>query len=135
MQVRPVHEIVTRMDSDAYDWRFTGDLEEFLERAGAFLRSRPALHTVQLTVADKLRTEGLSALGGQPPYFGWLSTVLPGYEPTTLSLAANVHTQPVGERPLVELEHTDHPLAVEQRTGITLARVQEIAEVVGHASH
>ena len=32
--------------------------------------------------------------------------------------------QAVGERPLVELEPTDHPLAVEQHAGITLGRVQ-----------
>ncbi|GAA4213007.1 DUF2199 domain-containing protein [Actinocatenispora rupis] len=68
----------------------------------------------------------------EPPYFGWLSTALPGYEPGTLNLATHVHTEPVGARPLVELEPTDHPLAVEQRTGVTLARVQEIAEIVGH---
>lgn len=35
-------------------------------------------------------------------------------------------------RPLVELEPTDHPLAVERRTGITLGRVQEIAETLLH---
>ena len=50
----------------------------------------------------------------------------------TTSLNAWVHTQPVGERPLIELEPTAHPLAVEQRTGITLARVQELAERVLH---
>jgi hypothetical protein len=66
------------------------------------------------------------------PYFGWLSTELPLYQPSTLSLKTHVHTQPVGKRPLVELEPTDHPLAVEQRTGITLARVQEIAETLLH---
>jgi len=54
----------------------------------------------------------------EPPYFGWLSTTLPGY-PDTLNLKTNVHTQPVGTRPLVELEPTDHPLAIDQRTGIT----------------
>lgn len=67
-----------------------------------------------------------------PPYFGWLSTLIPIYEPTTLSLKTHVHTQPVGERPIAELEPTDHPLAVEQRTGITLARVQQIAEAMLH---
>jgi hypothetical protein len=67
----------------------------------------------------------------EPPYFGWLSTSLPGY-PETLNLKTNVHTQPIGIRPFVELEPTDHPLAVEQRNGITLARVQEIAELVLH---
>ncbi len=67
----------------------------------------------------------------EPPYFGWLSTELP-YEPTTLNLKTNLHMQPVGVRPTVELEPTDHPLAVEQRTGITLARVQAIAERLLH---
>ncbi|MBF6333022.1 DUF2199 domain-containing protein [Nocardia transvalensis] len=68
----------------------------------------------------------------EPPCFGWLSVWLPGYEPTTLNLKARVHQQPVGMRPTVELEPTDHPLAVEQRTGITLARVQAIAELMMH---
>lgn len=69
----------------------------------------------------------------EQPYFGWLSTELPLYQPSTLSLKTHVHTQPVGQRPLIELEPTDHPLAVEQRTGIMLARVQEIAETLLHA--
>lgn len=69
----------------------------------------------------------------EEPYFGWLSTDLPLYQPSTLSLKTRVRTQPVGQRPLVELEPIDHPLAVEQRTGITLARVQEIAETLLHA--
>jgi hypothetical protein len=60
--------------------------------------------------------------------FGWLATAIAGYRPSTLGLKTNVHTQPVGERPLVELEPTDHPLAVQQRDGISLARAQEIAQ-------
>ncbi|GHH63716.1 hypothetical protein GCM10017774_93240 [Lentzea cavernae] len=68
----------------------------------------------------------------EPPYFGWLSTVLPGYEPTTLNLKTNLHTQEIGVRPLIELEPTGHPLAVEQREGITMARVQEFAEIAFH---
>jgi hypothetical protein len=67
----------------------------------------------------------------EAPYFGWVSTSLPGY-PETLNLKANVHSRPVGHRPLIELEPTDHPLAVEQREGITMARVQEIVEIVLH---
>lgn len=50
------------------------------------------------------------------------------YKPSTLNLKALVHTQPVGERPLIELEETDHPISVEQHRGITMARVQQIAE-------
>ncbi|MFJ5231016.1 DUF2199 domain-containing protein [Kitasatospora sp. NPDC088391] len=67
---------------------------------------------------------------GEPPYFGWLSTELPIYSPDTVNLRTRVHTRPVGERPYVELEPTDHPLAVEQRTGITRDRVHEIAAAV-----
>jgi hypothetical protein len=68
----------------------------------------------------------------EPSAFGWLATELPLYRPTTLNLKTRVHTQPVGQRPLIELEPTDHPLAVEQRQGITMARVQEIAEFMLH---
>jgi hypothetical protein len=68
----------------------------------------------------------------EPPYFGWLSSQIPCYPPT-LNLKTNVHTRPPGERPTVELEPTDHPLAVEQRTGISMDRVHEILEAVLHA--
>lgn len=68
----------------------------------------------------------------EPPYFGWLSTELPVYPEATLNLKTQVHTDAVGVRPHVELEATDHPLAVEQRTGITVARVQQIAEQLLH---
>jgi len=67
----------------------------------------------------------------EPPYFGWCNTLLPCY-PDTLSLKTHVHTRPVGQRPFIELEPTDHPLAIEQRNGITMARVQEIAEMILH---
>lgn len=66
-----------------------------------------------------------------PPTVGYLSTVLPTY-PDTLNLLARLHPRAVGLRPLVELERTDHPLAVEQREGISWARVEEIAVAVLH---
>ena len=68
----------------------------------------------------------------EPPFFGWLCTALPLY-PDTLLLKTNVHMRPLGQRPLVELEPTDHPLAVEQRQGIRMTRVIEIAETLMHA--
>ncbi|MFJ5881692.1 DUF2199 domain-containing protein [Kitasatospora cineracea] len=68
----------------------------------------------------------------EKPYFGWLSTELALYSSSTINLKTNAHTQPVGKRPLIELEPTDHPLAVEQRTGITRDRVREIAMTVLH---
>jgi hypothetical protein len=68
----------------------------------------------------------------EPPYFGWLSSEIPGY-PSILNLKTNVHTRPLGERPIIELEPTDHPLALEQRTGISLVRVREIGEMLLHS--
>ena len=60
------------------------------------------------------------------PMLGWLSTGLSCY-PDTVNLKARVHPRPNGNRPYIELEPTDHPLAVEQRNGVTIERVQEIA--------
>jgi hypothetical protein len=67
----------------------------------------------------------------EQPYFGWLSSSIPGY-PETLHLKTMVHTQPVGTRPEIELEPTEHPLSVEQRHGITWERVNEIASIADH---
>ncbi|MEU1086018.1 DUF2199 domain-containing protein [Streptomyces sp. NPDC005892] len=69
----------------------------------------------------------------EEPYFGRLTTDLPVYPRTTLSLKTHVHTRPVGERPYVELEPSDHLLAIEQRTGISLGRVRDRASTVLHA--
>ncbi len=67
----------------------------------------------------------------EPAQFGWLSSKLPFY-PDTLTLKTMVHSWSVDKRPLITVEPTDHPLAVEQRIGITVSRVQEIAEYVLH---
>jgi hypothetical protein len=81
--------------------------------------------------ADIWNTPGRES---EEPYFGWLATELPFYSPSTINLKTNVHTRPVGQRPFVELEPTDHPLAVEQRTGIALDRVRGIAEALLHSA-
>jgi hypothetical protein len=62
----------------------------------------------------------------EPPKFGWLCNAISFYPPTML-LKTNVHLRGGGLRPSIELEPTDHPLAIEQREGITIARVEEIA--------
>ncbi|MFE5816628.1 GNAT family N-acetyltransferase [Streptomyces sp. NPDC056479] len=54
------------------DWYCTQDLTAFLSHAGGFLRSRPDLHTVILTVTETLRTGGLRAYGDEAPVFGAL---------------------------------------------------------------
>ena len=66
-----------------------------------------------------------------PPFFGWFCNSLPGY-PQTLNLKTNVYLRPYPHRPRIDLEPTDHPLALEQRTGITIARLQEIIEANEH---
>jgi hypothetical protein len=79
------------------------------------------------------RTRALWSTAGrerEPGYFGWLNSRLPGY-PDTLNLKLLVHTRPVGERPSLELEPTEHPLSVEQREGITWERVHQLV----HLSH
>ena len=51
-------------------WQLTGDVEEFADAAGDFLRSRPVEHTVPLTLVDTLRRQGPHAYGPDDPVFG-----------------------------------------------------------------
>ena len=64
-------------------------------------------------------------------FFGWLCSIVPGY-PDTQQLKTMVRVRPWPTRPFVELEPTDHPLAIEQRQGITAARARTIAQLVMH---
>ncbi|MET8677118.1 GNAT family N-acetyltransferase [Streptomyces sp. NPDC004647] len=54
------------------DWHLTDDVDSFQARAGDFLHSRPALHTIPLTVTEALRTRGAHAYGAEAPVFGIL---------------------------------------------------------------
>ncbi|MFF1792920.1 GNAT family N-acetyltransferase [Kitasatospora sp. NPDC058263] len=54
-------------------WTLTTSLDDFLARAGGFLRARPAENTVLLTVSDRLVGRGPHAFGPQTPVFGWWS--------------------------------------------------------------
>ena len=60
------------------------------------------------------------------PFFGWLCTGINYYPVETLLLKTRAHFRGGGLRPTIELEPTDHPLAVDQREGITLAKAWEI---------
>jgi hypothetical protein len=82
-----------------------------------------------LRASELWHTQGRES---EPPYFGWLQSALP-YSPSTLDLKTRVHTQPVGERPLIELELTEHRLSIEQHRGISMARARELAEAALHA--
>jgi hypothetical protein len=67
----------------------------------------------------------------EPPYPARLATSVPNY-PETHSLKARLLAPAAGARLSIELEPTEHPLAIEQRDGIDRARVQEIAELMQH---
>lgn len=68
----------------------------------------------------------------EPPYFGWMSVELAPVYPPTTNLKLNLHTRELGRRPFLEVEPTSHPLAVEQREGITVERVRELNELMLH---
>ncbi|MYX26769.1 GNAT family N-acetyltransferase [Streptomyces sp. SID8381] len=51
-------------------WRLTGDLDRFLADSESFLHSRPALHTLVLTLTDTVRTCGPYAFGPEAPVLG-----------------------------------------------------------------
>jgi hypothetical protein len=70
----------------------------------------------------------------EPPMFGWLNTSLPTYTPPTVSLKTMLHTREVGLRPLVVLEPTDHPLAIEQRDGIAVELLERRVAQLLHAT-
>ena len=88
----------------------------------------------EVSPKDFLRTQQLWTRQGResaPPYPGYLDTSLPHY-PRTTNLQVEIRTQPVGRRPHFHLLDPAHPLTHEQRHGITLARVQQIAETLLH---
>ena len=67
------------------------------------------------------------------PFFGWLNAWLKPY-PETMNLKTRVHLRDHGLRPWIELEPTNHPLALEQRNGISVDRVAEIYAITMHGS-
>ncbi len=66
------------------------------------------------------------------PFFGWLSSRLPLY-PDSVNLKTRVHLRDDGIRPYIELQPSDHPLALEQRDGISPDRVAEIFAFFHHS--
>lgn len=67
-----------------------------------------------------------------PPRFGWLSNWIDGY-PEPREIRCHVFLRSGNLRPRIVLEPTDYPLALEQRHGITLERVKQIAASAGHS--
>jgi hypothetical protein len=66
------------------------------------------------------------------PMFGWFSNELQGY-PDTVNLPCDVWPQDDRRRPLIELHEGEHPLAVQQREGITLEQLTRYMHDRGYA--
>ncbi len=62
----------------------------------------------------------------EPPLFGWFCNNIPNY-PECLRQQAHLHLRNDGQRPAITLRPSEHLLFLEQRDGITLRRVEEIA--------
>ena len=97
------------------------------ERFGFGVWSSLARHSFKLYV-ESFDDQARGELG---PWFGWFSNRLNGYE-NTLHLKCMVHPRAERQRPLIEIEPTDHLLSREQREGITLDRLLELYAAHGH---
>ena len=128
----PEDERLTRCDAGTDDCVI--DNESFFIRGCIEIPvhgySQPFIWGVWVSLS-KESFESWSSVFGKPkrshigPFFGWLNARLKPY-PDTANLKTRVHLRNDGIRPLIELEPTDHPLAVEQRAGISVNRVAEI---------
>lgn len=67
----------------------------------------------------------------EPPFPGWLDSEIPLYG-NTINVEVAVQTQIAGRRPHFTIIDQDHALAFEQRNGLTLEEVAEIAAYMFH---
>lgn len=65
----------------------------------------------------------------EKPYFGWLQTSLPTYG-DTINIEALAIENDVGLIPTIEVIEKNHPLAVDQKNGISFERVLEIVDTI-----
>jgi hypothetical protein len=65
------------------------------------------------------------------PFFGWLSNRIPFYEVDTWAVKTMAHFQGNNQRPLIELEPSDHPLYLDYSKGISLEKAWRIAHGKG----
>jgi hypothetical protein len=66
------------------------------------------------------------------PFFSWLSSSLPLYD-GAFALKSDMVFQPNNQRPRIHLHECDHPLAIDQREGISVDRVKQIYAAWGHS--
>ena len=80
-------------------------------------------------ISDCWELQGRENLYG--PFKGRLGNSLKVY-PETLNLRLKILIQHVGTRPLFMVEDAEHPLAIEQKSGIMLAAAIELASLLFH---
>jgi hypothetical protein len=66
------------------------------------------------------------------PWFGWLSNSVPVY-PETLSLKTNVYLRGRQWRPRIQVQPSDHSLALDQQKGITIGHARDLSARWHHA--
>jgi hypothetical protein len=89
---------------------------------------------VEVSPKTFIRANEMWAVEGrelEPAFPGWLNTEIPIFG-DTINLEVMVQTQKVGQRPQFTVIDPEHPLAIEQRDGITMRRVEEIAALMIH---
>lgn len=62
----------TMQPAPGCDWYLADDVDDFLARAGDFLRSRSGLRITQLTWAERVRKREVESFGIEAPVFGLL---------------------------------------------------------------
>jgi hypothetical protein len=76
--------------------------------------------------ADDFNGPGKADFG---PFFGWQANRVPKFDDPFIQ-KCRVHFHAGKLRSTIELEPTDHPLAIAQRDGITITKALEIASTV-----
>jgi len=70
----------------------------------------------------------------EPPYFGWLQTVIPTYR-ETLNIKTMSYEQSLDSIPRLEIIEENHPLQIDQKNGINLKRAFEIVDEIMKKEH
>ena len=81
-------------------------------------------------ISDSWEEEGRENTRG--PYKGRLANSIREYLIDTFNLKLTVRLRPLGERPLFFIDEKDHPLAVQQREGLTLDEAHAMASSIMH---
>jgi hypothetical protein len=100
-----------------------GTDEVFLWGLWAFVREEVFDEISECELVGREKSRG--------PFKGRLGNSLADY-PETLNLKLRIALQPLRARPLLVIEETDHPLAIEQSSGITHDRALAMAALLLH---